>query len=399
MIRMRVLFVDDEPRILDGIRRMLRSEREEWDLAFCAGGEAAIEAMIAQPFDVVVSDMRMPGMDGIELLSEVRRRSPKAVRIVLSGHADRASAIQGVGVAHQYLAKPCEPDRLRSAIRRAVSLRRLLNSERLLTTIARIERLPALPRLYQRLVAELQSPTSSMDSVARIIGADASMAADVLKLSNSTLFGPTTAVNGVERAVQVLGLETVAMLVLRVEVLRTFDDSVLSPQLFAAIGDHSLRATRAARIIARLERVERGVRDDAITGALLSDIGLLALAANLPEYAEILARHREQGGSIARHEADLLGTTHAEVGAYLLGLWGLPDGLVEAVAHHGTPGAVADRATIDAVTIVAAANVMAHLLGPGPFDPELDVRPELGFEDRWPAWEEACRAELTSEAV
>jgi HD-like signal output (HDOD) protein len=144
-----------------------------------------------------------------------------------------------------------------------------------------------------------------------------------------------------------------------------------------------------------MENVDGAVADDAVTAALLHEVGILVLAANLPEYGIILEQQEREGGPIGRYERDRLGTTHAEVGAYLLGLWGLPDGLVEAVAHHESPAAVEDSGGVDAVSIVAAAGALAHLYGPGPFEPEPAVRFEIAARERWPDWEAACQNELT----
>ena len=96
----RVLFVDDEPKILEGLQRMLRSMRHEWEMEFALGGPSAMEALNSRPFDVVVTDMRMPGMDGAMLLSQVRGLHPQIVRIVLSGHSDQELVLSSVGPAH-----------------------------------------------------------------------------------------------------------------------------------------------------------------------------------------------------------------------------------------------------------------------------------------------------------
>src|SRR5437868_15488296 len=88
----RILFVDDESKILDGIRRMLHTARTRWDLQFAVGGEAGLKACEAAPFDVVISDMRMPGMDGATLLPHMRDRYPSTARIILSGYSEAALA-------------------------------------------------------------------------------------------------------------------------------------------------------------------------------------------------------------------------------------------------------------------------------------------------------------------
>src|SRR5579863_1343288 len=117
-----LLFVDDEPKLLQGLQRQLRPMREEWDMHFVESGNSALEFMSGRPVDIIVSDMMMPGMDGSQLLAEVAKKHPQTVRIVLSGQAEREAVLRLVGPAHQFLSKPCEADELRKAVSRAFAL-------------------------------------------------------------------------------------------------------------------------------------------------------------------------------------------------------------------------------------------------------------------------------------
>ena len=158
-MKKRILFVDDEPEVLNGLKRMLRGMRHEWDISFATSGREALELFDDGPgFDVVVSDMRMPGMDGAQLLEEVKKRRPGAVRIVLSGHSEREMVMKSVGHTHQYLAKPCRPDVLKATVERACALRSLLANESLLELVTRLDKLPSLPSLYFQIMEELSSP-------------------------------------------------------------------------------------------------------------------------------------------------------------------------------------------------------------------------------------------------
>ena len=159
-MKKRILFVDDDPLVLQGLQRMLRSMREEWEMEFVESGPIALEAMAKSPFDVVVSDMRMPGMNGAELLNRVMKLHPNTIRFILSGHADQDLVMQCVGTTHQYLAKPCEPDALKATIRRASALGQSLQNGQLKSLVSRIERLPSLPSLYLKVVQKLQDPES-----------------------------------------------------------------------------------------------------------------------------------------------------------------------------------------------------------------------------------------------
>lgn len=113
--RLRILFVDDEPRVLRGLERTLGALREEWEMAFADGGASALSLCAGStPFDVVVSDIRMPGIDGVALLREVRTLLPAAARIALTGHADQDESLRDL--VHGFLAKPCDPRELRTVI-------------------------------------------------------------------------------------------------------------------------------------------------------------------------------------------------------------------------------------------------------------------------------------------
>ena len=120
----RVLFVDDETHVLESLRDALRPWRRELTMAFAADGPTALEEVAREPYDAVVSDMRMPGMDGAELLREVQRVQPATVRIVLSGYAEIESVARAATVAHRFLSKPCDVDELVSVIGRSCAHQR-----------------------------------------------------------------------------------------------------------------------------------------------------------------------------------------------------------------------------------------------------------------------------------
>lgn len=184
-----ILFVDDESNVLDGLRRMLRPMRRDWSMNFVDSGEAALEHISHEGCDVIVSDMRMPGMDGVELLGTVGQECPKAVRIALSGHAEMEMLLESVCAAHQYLAKPCDDETLKATIERACALRDLLSDERLTGLVTQLDSLPSLPTLYTEVTEELARSDSSLARAGEIIGKDVAMSAKVLQLVNSAFFG------------------------------------------------------------------------------------------------------------------------------------------------------------------------------------------------------------------
>lgn len=393
----RVLFVDDEVRVLDGLRRMLRPQRHEWEMEFVVSGQEALAAMGDNPADVVVSDMKMPGMDGVQLLSEVKRRHPESIRIVLSGQAERHAIVNVVDQTHQYLAKPCEPDVLKATIDRAHALRMVLRNDDLQRLVSQMDSLPSIPSLFEDVLEELSKPGPSLKRVGEIIESDIGMSATILKLVNSAFFGLKRSVSSVTSALQFLGLETINALVLGHGIFEQFDESKIPGFSLDALWSHSLRTSRFAMAIATFEGLEKDVANQTFTAGMLHDTGKLVLASNVPEaYGRVIGALEECGGPTAPIEREILRATHGEVGAYLLGLWGLPDGVVEAVAFHTSPGDCI-APSLGALAIVHVADVLAHDQGSAEIPAEdLPLDHEylrnLGLEQRWLEWRAACMA-------
>jgi HD-like signal output (HDOD) protein/ActR/RegA family two-component response regulator len=402
----RILFVDDEPNIRDGMRRMLRSMRDEWDMEFADSGEMALRTIdewhaAHKPFDVVVSDMRMPGMDGADLLARVKDKSPDTVRLILSGHSDTASIMKTVGNAHQYLNKPCDPELLKYTIKRAFALRMLLRDEHLQKVVGQIASLPSLPVVYQEVMSCLQQPNASLADVGKVIGKDVGMTATLLKLVSSAFFGLSKPVSSVERAVSFLGLDTLIALVLGQGLFKEAPPINIAGFSLEGLWQHSLQTAAAARVIAAHQGLDKSTLDDAFLAGMLHDIGKLVLAQSMPDlYAEVI---RQTGSSFAAPvERQLMHTTHADIGAYLLGLWGLTNAVVEAVAFHENP-ADAPTQVLGLPAIVHAADRLVRY--PDQQDPaheqlQLDVRglDTLGIRDCWPKWQAAWSAHLAGEA-
>jgi HD-like signal output (HDOD) protein len=389
----RILFVDDEPMILQALQRMLRPMRGEWEMVFAEGGPAALEALAARPFDVVVTDMRMPGMDGAELLRAVRDRHPSTVRLVLSGHADRDLVTRCVGVAHQYIAKPCDAEQLKALVRNACLIGGDLVTDRVKEVLGSVDRLPTVPELYRRLEAALADPDSSSQALGAIIEQDMAMTAKVLKIVNSAFFGLRRSVASAREAVTLLGVDTLKTLVLGQAI---FSKASALPTRHLCLEDlwrHALVTAGAARAIARMEGLGPQPAEEAFVGGLLGKVGILVLAGQFPEAYDraietLLAEHL----LLTTVEREEFAVSHAEVGAYLLGLWGLPAPILRIVSqHHIRPPA--GEARFGPERAVQAADILAGELGGSPvfrsgrFDPvDLIGRDCAG---RVPAWREA----------
>ena len=327
-----ILFVDDEPRVLESLRNLLRTQRKEWRMSFVQGGNAALDELLAVSYDVIVSDMRMPGMDGAALLTSVMNDYPHIVRIVLSGQTEQEISRRMVHVAHQFISKPCEGRVLQNAIQRACDLQALLEHPHLRKAVGQIGQLPVKPLIYSKLVELLADPNSSISDAAQIIEGDIGISSKILQVVNSAFFGLPQRIADINAAVAYLGLEMVKVLALSVEMRQSQSKGpgVLGFNL-DTVQAHGMMSARIARRILH----DKVKAQDAFAAAILKDAGLLVLISRLPElFRQIVEESRASRRPLHEVEFERLGITHAEIGAYLLGIWGLPYPIVEAVAHY-----------------------------------------------------------------
>lgn len=391
----RILFVDDEPHVLDGLRRMFRTQRQEWQMSFANSGKEALAILGTAAFDVIVTDMRMPEMDGGTLLERVREAHPSVIRIVLSGHVETEAALRTAAVAQQFLSKPCDPGRLREAIEKGCNCAAKLNNGEVHRVVGAIGTLPPLPSTGASLLGALQDPDVDLARIARIIERDVGIAAKILQLANSAFFGLPNEVASVQGAVSCLGLETIKHLVLSVEIRRTFHPC---PAYAAWLVDFEAHCRLSASIAARLP-VPRGSGSTAVVAALLHDTGKLILANRLPEkFRLVLRTAAEESVPLHMAEQQVTSVNHAQVGAHLFELWGLPETLVKATRGHHQP-TTSHGNGLDILGATHVADALAHEVkgsrkaGASPEDDLLDMAyiEALGLADQLSAWRAAAR--------
>lgn len=332
MTHCRVLFVDDEPNILSGIRRMLRGQAQDWELHFAGSGAEALELLESTPVDVVVTDMRMPGMDGAQLLATVRSLYPSTARLILSGQADRESIIAAVGPTQQFLAKPSDPEILVGAIARVLGVRDLVSDERLRSILGDIESLPKPPSIHEQMMEVASRPNCGLSDVVAVVESDLSLCADILKLVNSAFFGLSSRIESIDRAASLLGLDTIHALAISGKVFGVGAPVPRNLDL-AQLRNNSMRIAGLARTIASKEGWPRETVSQTFLTALLRDLGLLVLAANDPDaYETVKQVPQEDIWAVSQAEIAAFGCTVPEASAYLLGLWGFAEPVIQAMA-------------------------------------------------------------------
>ncbi|MBI1247475.1 HDOD domain-containing protein [bacterium] len=386
-----ILFVDDEPNILSAIRRALRTFRDQWNMLFAEGAEAALAILKKRKVDAIVTDMKMPGINGAQLLNVIQERHPDVIRIILSGQSDEESLQQSVTRSHQFFSKPCDPTELFRTVHRSCVLRDRLSSHVLKELVSRTNTLPSIPKVYSQVVDELNSPSACVRTVAELISQDVAMSTKLLQLINSSFFSLKGRIESPAQAAALLGINVLRPIVLTVGIFSQFhvrDENAFSLEGFS---EHSLAVGKAAELIARDFGAPKQVIDDSQMAGLIHDVGQLLLASRLPdEYDRCHHAVLDSGQGFGVAERQFFGTSSSDIGAHLLGLWGLPQPIVEAVAYHHNPSEI-DTRTFTPLLAVHIANSLVNetpMANPIECRPEIDSQwiEEIGFAENLPAW-------------
>jgi putative nucleotidyltransferase with HDIG domain len=372
------------------LRLGMRAMSGTWDMDFVPSGEEALALIEQRHFDVVVTDMRMPGINGAQLLNHVLRLHPGTVRIVLSGYSDLSEVVNCVGLTHQFLEKPCSLDTLKDCLNRVTLVKTRLENEKISDLAAGLKNLPSLPGLYLELAEALQSPTATAERIAGIASKDPAIAAKLLQLSNSAFFGFSHKVFSVEEAIQLLGVSVLQSVAMAVPIFSSFSRDNCPKFPIDYIWEHSLQVGVLGRKIAVQSADDHFVPEQAFCAGLLHDIGKIILANGLPaEYTAVMEESSSRRAPLSEVEQEHFSASHAEVGAYLLALWGLPIPLVEAVANHHQPRRCGTD-NLCLAGVVHIADALRHGQGtpagiiPGSFDS--DYVKFIGFERQLETW-------------
>jgi len=342
----------------------------------------------------------MPAMDGAALLARVKELHPASARIILSGHSEQEAAVRALPVAHRFLSKPCDADTLRRVIEETCQLQSVLSDEAVRSAIGRIDKLPSTPKLYHELLAVSANPDAGAADFAKIIEKDAAMSIKILQIVNSAYFGLAQKTTSVLKAIAYLGIELLKGLTLAAHVFTTKDTLRVPGLSLEKCQESALLTARLARRFAR----DSKQGEEAFAAGIVHDVGRIVLALSAPQrLEEILTELREAQRPIHEIEAERFGVTHAELGAYLLGVWGLPFPVVRAVAYHHTPGLVTEGSReVLAALHVADALVDTALEGESklPEERRLDLGflESAGFSSRLSEWRAMAEEDRTLDA-
>ena len=378
---MTVLFVDDDALVLRSVRRALAHDKR-FEVRIAQGGSEGLRCLEAEPVSIVVSDVRMPEMDGVAFLKEVKRRHSAVLRLALSGYADTRSMMGLTSVAHRYLSKPIDPKELGSVLGSMALLTEGIGSPDVLSVVE-----SAVPGIHRGTASEvlvaLENTDFDPDELVELIQRDTVLTSKVLQLANSPLFGSRCPVSELRPAIMTVGTNILKPLVLMLSATATDEDrgSDLPRRM-----QHGLNVAQLAH------RVCTGRKELAQTAGLLHDIGCCVIENIDREQTEVplSVLDTATGPAIqATVDGRTVEASHAEVGAVLLALWGISAEVASVVRHHHSVATAPD--TIAAETL--AVHVADALLSYGDWPSELDLAylDARGLTDQIPIWEQEIR--------
>ena len=389
-----ILFVEDDQSYIQHIKSILKPMEQVWHVDFADNMQEVIRQFSEHPFDIVVSDIHNPGMSGVEILEWLRKKTPQTVRIAISDQTTKNIDKKIVRAAHQFLTKPTDMDALKLILQRACDIRDILSQDEIKKLVSSLRTLPSLPMFYLEIMEELQQPETSSKRIGEIISRDPSMSAKVLQLVNSAYFGIRQYISDPSQATALLGIETIRDLVLSIYVFSQFNPGTLDRLGLNTLWEHSIIVGATAKMIAKMESSDKEVIDQSFIAGLLHDVGKLILAENLPtKYYYALGFATRNKVELFQGEKDIFGATHMQAGAYLLGLWGMPEQIIEAVAFHHNPMAFSTQ-SFTPVAAVHVANVFAHRILDvewAKVPPQIDEEflSEIKLDTRIESWEKA----------
>lgn len=330
-----ILFVDDESQILRSITRLFMDT--EYEIITAESGEEALNILENEKVDVIVSKMKMPNMSGYELLSEVKKRFPHIIRIVLSGFSDERIMFDALqkNIAKIYILKPWENNVLIDTIDNVLEIENVLNNNKnVLKLINNAEELHTIKTSYQKIINVIEN-NEDIYKIVEVIEYDNSIVTKLLHIVNSSYYGVKT--GSIKRAVAYLGIDNIKNIVTTSAFIDCLSFNSKYNKKLEELWEHAFISNRIISIIYN-EFLNKKIPETEMNAGLLSNVGIIFMIHFFHDkYMEIFEEVEIQHTSIIELENKAFGTNHQEIGGYLLQWWDIPFSIVEAALYHHNP--------------------------------------------------------------
>lgn len=327
-----ILFVDDEKQILRALKRLFI--RSDYETFYAESGEMALEILEEHKVDLVITDIRMPLMDGYHLLRTVKEKFPLILRVALSGYTDNIKIYKALedNIVKLYLFKPWNNDELKDVIDKIFEQEELLKDKNLLKLINNINDLPTVPDLYNQ-ISNMIEGGADIDDISNVIEKDPAIASRILRVANSAFYGTKT--GSVKQAIIYIGLSSVKNIVLTNSVFKNLKEENSEKEI---LWKHVSLTNTYANILYS-EFIHKKMPSTFASAGLLHDIGKVVIFQHFIKEKKQIEELMAKDDNLAYWEAEraILGVSHQEIGGYLLNWWELPFPIVEAALFHHNP--------------------------------------------------------------
>lgn len=373
----KILFVDDEIQILKSLNRLFMDT--EYEVFTVESGKDALDLLATEKIDMIITDMRMPEMDGCQLLEKVKELYPNSLRIILSGYSDKHTILEALqkNIAKLYILKPWENNKLILLIDQLFETENILRDSKLLGLINRVDELPTLKSSYLQIM-DLIDKDVDLAKISSAIERDHSVATKILHIINSAFYEVKT--GSVKHAITYLGLSTVRNILLATSIIDSFNMNGMYGKRLEMLWNHSFICSKIVTVIYEKLLLKKLAENETSAG-LLHNIGIVLLLKLYPEkYIEIFHKGEKEKTDLLQLEQEFFNVTHQQTGGYLLQWWELPHPIIEAALYHHTPFStgIINQELIYAINIAQHyASIILKSQLTGSFDPA--VFPALGI--------------------
>jgi len=385
-----IYVVDDQELLLEMTVLMLRNLRRDWEVTGFKDPPAALAAVKANSPDAVLTDERMPGMLGSQLLEQVRITSPGSIRLIMSGCVamDHLSLITS---AHQYIAKPFKPDKMRDLIQRSFAAQDRIINQGLQSVVTSIRSIPSLPQAHHSLLAELEDERSPGATIARLIQQDPGLSVKVLQLANSSLFGQGSLITNPTDAVNVLGTDLITAIVLSQSVFQHYESLQHGEMDLQRVWAHCWETACLSQQLCKEKRLPRQTGEEAFLAGLLHEVGRFLLFDNFPDHFQLACdAARRSKIPLAACLRDVIQASPAQMSAYVLELWGLPAAIINSISLLDNPEKDSDPGFCMTSALHIADRLVSRHSPPDSFSEEelqISYLESIGCADDMATWE------------
>lgn len=391
MTRIKILFVDECEEHLNELKALFVHDDDRWDISYVQDGLTAIELLQEDHFQIVITDITMPIIDGHQLLVIIRERFPDVLRIVFSETNNQEMILKVAPLVHRYIAKPCNHSVLRQTIENTLYLNVVLDNENIRKVLIKTTSLPSVPVVYTQLMNRIEQPDFSLKEAAGLISKDMGLCANILKQVNH--LGLPDIITDLDQAVALLGLDVIRGIALTTHIFYSMGNIEIKHFSLQRLMRESMLTGLFAKEIVLLENHPLQLADDAFIAGVLHQLGTLVFITNFPgKYEQVLERVITAGRPIADVETNLIGVSHNQVGAHLLALWGMPETILNGVAFYLFPEELGEKAFCTATAVYGAHIIANSLIDGNEYAYRSDKHFEsLRLQDNYPQWFERCK--------